>query len=118
LGISIIMFITMTYTLFFNKKWLSKAINSNYSSEDTKDLFLAFSWIVGLIVLVSLFGFVIGLVIFFIGLIKNKTDSSWIKILTLTFSAIAFMLTLSHFMTLDFPSGLLQYLVKLPWPFN
>ena len=118
LGVSVIMFVTMTYTLFFNKKWLSKAINSNYSSEDTKDLFLAFSWIVGLIVLVSLFGFVIGLVIFFIGLIKTKTDSSWSKILTLTFSAITFMLILSHYMTLDFPSGLLQYLVKLPWPFN
>jgi len=118
LGISFVMFVTMTYTLFFNKKWLSKVISSNYSSEETKDLFLAFSWIIGLIILVSFFGFIIGLMIIFISLIKTKTNSSWSKTLTLTFSAIIFMLILSHYMVLDFPRGLLQYLVKLPWPFN
>ena len=43
-AISLIMFIVMTYTLFFNQKWLSKALNSSYSLEDTKDMFYAFSW--------------------------------------------------------------------------
>ena len=115
-AISLIMFIVMTYTLFFNQKWLSKALNSSYSLEDTKDMFYAFSWIIFLVVLVSLFGFIIGIVILFIAVMKNKTEMSLIKILTITTGGVALMLLLSHFMVLDFPSGLLQEYAQLPWP--
>ena len=115
-AISLIMFIVMTYTLFFNQKWLSKALNSSYSLEDTKDMFYAFSWIIFLVVLVSLFGFIIGIVILFFALMKNKTEMPLIKILTITTGGVALMLLLSHFMVLDFPSGLLQEYVQLPWP--
>ena len=106
----------MTYTLFFNQKWLSKALNSSYSLEDTKDMFYAFSWIIFLVVLVSLFGFIIGIVILFIAVMKNKTELPLIKILTITTGGVALMLLLSHFMVLVFPSGLLQEYVQLPWP--
>jgi len=115
-AISLIMFIVMTYTLFFNQRWLSKALNSSYSLEDTKDMFYAFSWIIFLVVLVSLFGFIIGIVILFIAVMKNKTEMPLIKILTITTGGVALMLLLSHFMVLDFPSGLLQEYVQLPWP--
>ena len=115
-AISLIMFIVMTYTLFFNQKWLSKALNSSYSLEDTKDMFYAFSWIIFLVVLVSLFGFIIGIVILFFALMKNKTEMPLIKILTITTGGVALMLLLSHFMVLVFPSGLLQEYVQLPWP--
>ena len=115
-AISLIMFIVMTYTLFFNQKWLSKALNSSYSLEDTKDMFYAFSWIIFLVVLVSLFGFIIGIVILFFAVMKNKTEMPLIKILTITTGGVALMLLLSHFMVLDFPSGLLQEYVQLPWP--
>ena len=115
-AISLIMFIVMTYTLFFNQKWLSKALNSSYSLEDTKDMFYAFSWIIFLVVLVSLFGFIIGIVILFIAVMKNKTEMPLIKILIITTGGVALMLLLSHFMVLDFPSGLLQEYVQLPWP--
>ena len=115
-AISLIMFIVMTYTLFFNQKWLSKALNSSYSLEDTKDMFYAFSWIIFLVVLVSLFGFIIGIVILFIAVMKNKTEMPLIKILTITTGGVALMLLLSHFMVLDFPSGLLQEYAQLPWP--
>ncbi len=115
-AISLIMFIVMTYTLFFNQKWLSKALNSSYSLEDTKDMFYAFSWIIFLVVLVSLFGFIIGIVILFFAVMKNKTEMPLIKILTITTGGVALMLLLSHFMVLDFPSGLLQEYAQLPWP--
>jgi len=117
-GISIIMFVTMTYTLFFNQRWLSKALNSSYSLEDTKDMFYAFSWIIFLVLLVTLFGFIIGIVILFVSVMKNKTNLSLLKILLITSGGIVLMLVLSYFMVLDFPSGLLQEYVKLPWPFK
>jgi putative tricarboxylic transport membrane protein len=115
-AISLIMFIVMTYTLFFNERWLSKALNSSYSLEDTKDMFYAFSWIIFLVVLVSLFGFIIGIVILFIAVMKNKTEMPLTKILAVTTGGVATMLVLSHFMVLDFPGGLLQEYVQLPWP--
>ncbi len=115
-AISLIMFIVMTYTLFFNERWLSKALNSSYSLEDTKDMFYAFLWIIFLVVLVSLFGFIIGIVILFITVMKNKTDLPLTKIITITTVGVTFMLVLSHFMVLDFPGGLLQQYVQLPWP--
>lgn len=115
-AISLIMLIVMTYTLFFNQKWLSKALSSSYSLEDTKDMFYAFSWIIFLVVLVSLFGFIIGIVILFFAVMKNKTEMPLIKILTITTGGVALMLLLSHFMVLDFPSGLLQEYAQLPWP--
>jgi len=117
-GISIIMFVTMTYTLFFNQRWLSKALNSSYSLEDTKDMFYAFSWIIFLVLLVTFFGFIIGIVILFVSVMKNKTNLSLLKILLITSGGIVLMLVLSYFMVLDFPSGLLQEYVKLPWPFK
>jgi putative tricarboxylic transport membrane protein len=115
-AISLIMFIVMTYTLFFNQRWLSKALNSSYSLEQTKDMFYAFLWIIFLVVLVSLFGFIIGIIILFISVMKNKTELPLIKILTITTGGVALMLVLSHFMVLDFPGGLLQEHVQLPWP--
>jgi len=115
-AISLIMFIVMTYTLFFNERWLSKALNSSYSLEQTKDMFYAFLWIIFLVVLVSLFGFIIGIIILFISVMKNKTELPLIKILTITTGGVALMLVLSHFMVLDFPGGLLQEYVQLPWP--
>ena len=117
-GISIIMFVTMTYTLFFNQRWLSKALNSSYSLEDTKDMFYAFSWIIFLVLLVTFFGFIIGIVILFVSVMKNKTNLSLLKILLITSGGIVLMLVLSYFMVLDFPSGLLQEYVKLPWTFK
>jgi len=117
-GISIIMFVTMTYTLFFNQRWLSKALNSSYSLEDTKDMFYAFSWIIFLVLLVTFFGFIIGIVILFVSVMKNKTNLSLLKILLITSGGVVLMLVLSYFMVLDFPSGLLQEYVKLPWPFK
>lgn len=115
-GISIVMFLIMTYTLFFNTTWLSKTLNSNFSNKDTKEMFQSFSWIIFLVVLISFFGFIIGIIALFIILMRKKTSLNWIKTLAITLSGISLMLILSHFMVLDFPSGLLQEFVKLPWP--
>jgi putative tricarboxylic transport membrane protein len=118
LGISIVMFLTMSYALFFNSSWTASMIKTNFTSEDTKEMFLSFSWIVFLILVTTLFGFIIGIFVLFFALMKFKTNLSLSKILLITLSCIGLMLLLSHFMTLDFPSGLLQKYVTLPWPFN
>jgi len=117
-SVSVIMLSLFTYVLFFNNKLLATMINTTFTTKDTKDLFKAFSWIVLLVVLSSIFGFIIAIVAFFIALMKNKTTLSMVKILILTGCGISTIITLSYFMVLDFPPGLLQHFVKLPWPFK
>ena len=71
-------------------------INTTFTTKDTKDLFKAFSWIVLLVVLSSIFGFIIAIVAFFIALMKNKTTLSMVKILILTGCGISTIITLSY----------------------
>ena len=117
-GISIIMFATLNYAIFVNKQWLSASVQTSFSSDETVDLFKSFSWILLLVFLNTLFGFVISIFVFFIVIMKNKTNLPNRKILIISIAALTFMLMLSHFMVLDFPPGLLQYFMKLPWPLN
>jgi hypothetical protein len=117
-GISIIMFATLNYAIFVNKQWLSASVQTSFSSDETVDLFKSFSWILLLVFLNTLFGFVISIFVFFIVIMKNKTNLPNRKIIIISIAALTFMLMLSHFMVLDFPPGLLQYFMKLPWPLN
>ena len=117
-GISIIMFATLNYAIFINKQWLSASVQTSFSSDETVDLFKSFSWILLLVFLNTLFGFVISIFVFFIVIMKNKTNLPNRKIIIISIAALTFMLMLSHFMVLDFPPGLLQYFMKLPWPLN
>jgi hypothetical protein len=45
-----------------------------------------------------------------------RTSLGWPRSLLYAAVCIAFMSTVGHFMTLDFPAGLLQRMVELPWP--
>lgn len=112
------MFATLNYAIFVNKQWLSASVQTSFSSDETVDLFKSFSWILLLVFLNTLFGFVISIFVFFIVIMKNKTNLPNRKIIIISIAALTFMLMLSHFMVLDFPPGLLQYFMKLPWPLN
>ncbi len=117
-SVAIIMLLTFSYVLFFNNRLLTTVINSNFSLSDTKELFKAFSWILFLVILSSIFGFIIAIVILFFTLMRSKTDLSYLKITIITLCSVATIIALSYFMVLDFPQGLLQHLFKLPWPFK
>lgn len=45
-----------------------------------------------------------------------KSDASWIHIVTMTACGVGFITGLSWLMVLNFPGGVLQYYVDLPWP--
>lgn len=64
----------------------------------------------------ALVGFILALAIFITAYLVQRTSLGWPKSLLYTALCIAFMTTLGHFLTLDFPSGWLQRLVELPWP--
>ena len=55
---------------------------------------------------------------FFALLLVFKSPAKPATIALLTASAVGFLALMSHLLVLDFPAGLLQDAVDMPWPFN
>ena len=79
-------------------------------------LWSTLAWFAGLLILSSLFGFIIALVIFLLGFFRIRAELTWPKSVFLTACGIAFMCLMAGALNRDFPPGLLQSMVDLPWP--
>jgi putative tricarboxylic transport membrane protein len=75
-------------------------------------------WIAGLMVGIYLVGFVLALALFFVVFLRTKSDARWWTIGLMTASMLTVLSAFSYFLVLDFPSGLLQEILPLPWPFE
>jgi TctA family transporter len=75
-------------------------------------------WIAALLAASGLFGFVIGLGLFFAAFLHREARAGLARNVLLTGAAVAFLAAMSHLFVLDFPRGLLQELVEMPWPLN
>ena len=74
------------------------------------------AWFAGLLVASALVGFVLALFAFFIAFLRIRAEASWPRTLVLTAAGVGLMILLGYFLVLDFPRGVLQDLVRLPWP--
>jgi len=79
-------------------------------------LWPALGWFVSLLVLTSLFGFVIALALFFVLFLRMREGLPWIRILLMTAAGLGFLILLAGVLNRDFPAGLLQDYLSLPWP--
>jgi len=75
-------------------------------------------WLAGLLAASGLAGFVIGLALFFAAFLHFEARSPLARNALLTASAVAFLAAMSYIFVLDFPRGLLQQVVEMPWPFR
>jgi hypothetical protein len=73
-------------------------------------------WFIAFLLGVATVGFLIALVFFFVAFLRTKARASWLRTIILTTAAVASVTILARLMVLDFPPGLLQYFVDLPWP--
>jgi TctA family transporter len=83
----------------------------------THGLWSTLGWFVGLLVLSSLIGFVLALSIFFVAFLRIRARIDWMRVVILSAAGIALIVTLAGWLNRDFPPGLLQDFVRLPWPF-
>ena len=83
---------------------------------DGKSVWPSVMWFAFLFGLTTLVGFILSLAVFIITFLMARTSLGWPRSLLYAAVCIAFMSTIGHFMTLDFPAGLLQRMVELPWP--
>ncbi len=74
------------------------------------------AWFAGLLVLSSLLGFILALVVFLVTFLRVRAGLSWARTLFLSACGIGFMCFMAGALNRDFPPGLLQEFVRLPWP--
>ena len=75
-------------------------------------------WILGLLGATAVFGFVLGIFVYLCTFLRVKAQVTWARAALGASGAVIVLTVLSHFLVLDYPRGLLQALVGMPWPFN
>ena len=85
--------------------------------DDSKHgLWSTLAWFGGLLVLTALLGFILALAVFLLTFMRIRAGKSWVFAAAYTAAGIAFICLMAGLLNRDFPAGLLQDLVKLPWP--
>ena len=74
------------------------------------------AWFAGLIGLTGLVGFILALAVFLLAFFRIRARVSWQQTLILTAAGLALMCLMAALLNRDFPPGLLQGAVELPWP--
>jgi len=85
-------------------------------AEAPHGLWTTLAWFAGLLVLSALLGFILALVVFLVTFLRVRAGISWARTLLLSACGIGFMCFMAGALNRDFPPGLLQEFVKLPWP--
>jgi len=76
------------------------------------------AWFAALFVLAALLGYIPAVALFFVAFVRWRAGRGWPLALAFTAAMLAGVLLLGHALSLDFPRGLLQAYVELPWPLN
>ncbi len=91
-------------------------------SADAKDnafgLWPTLAWFAFLLGLTSLVGFILALAVFLVSFLRMRAGLGWVHTVLYAAVGIAFMLGMAAILGRDFPPGLLQSYVTLPWPFT
>jgi len=81
-------------------------------------LWITLAWFAMLLVLSALLGFILALGIFLVSFLRVRAGLGWGRVFLLTALGIGFMCLMAGSLNRDFPPGLLQEYVDLPWPFT
>jgi len=82
----------------------------------THGLWSTLAWFGFLLVLTSLVGFILALLVFLMSFMRFRAGLSWVITGVYTAGGIAFMSAMAAILNRDFPPGLLQDYIALPWP--
>ena len=75
-------------------------------------------WIAGFMLSTYLVGFIISIFLFFAVFLTVKSPAKPLSILLMALSSAGSLTIISYVFVVDFPSGLLQQYIPLPWPLN
>jgi hypothetical protein len=75
-------------------------------------------WMLGLLGAVAALGFVLGIFVYISVFLRVKARVAWSRAALAASGAIGVLALLSYVLVLDYPRGILQWFVELPWPLN
>jgi TctA family transporter len=78
----------------------------------------SFAWFALLFALAGLVGYILAVALFFPTFIRKRANRGWMMTVGFTIAMLAGVLVLGQALNLNFPRGLLQETVELPWPIN
>ena len=76
------------------------------------------AWMLGLLGAIALVGFVLGIFAFIATFLRVKAQVKWPKAALAASGTIVLFGFLSYMLGLDYPEGILQQRVAMPWPFD
>jgi TctA family transporter len=76
----------------------------------------SFAWFAALFALAALVGYFLAVAVFFVLFVRRRAGRDWPTTLAYTVAMLACVLALGHALSLDFPRGVLQNFLDLPWP--
>ncbi|MBV7407413.1 tripartite tricarboxylate transporter permease [Maritimibacter sp. DP1N21-5] len=76
------------------------------------------AWFSGLIAATYVLGFILALALFLVTFLRVRAQAAWPKTFILTAAGLALMCVMAGALNRDFPPGLLQDAIDLPWPLN
>ncbi|MEM1049550.1 MAG: tripartite tricarboxylate transporter permease [Pseudomonadota bacterium] len=87
-------------------------------AEAPHGLWAMLGWFVLLLLLTAIFGFILALALFFLTFLRIRARLDWPMTGILTAGGLGALLFMAFMLNRDFPPGLLQEFVELPWPFG
>jgi len=111
----LILFIQMILRSEQDAVFADRAADEEERNMDFK-LWPTLSWFAGLLIMTSLVGFILALIIFLLLFFHFRAKVSFSKTILFSFAGLIFICTMAWLLKRDFPSGLLQNYMSLPWP--
>ncbi len=90
--------------------------NAAESAENVFSLWPTLAWFAFLLIATSLVGFILALAIFLVSFLRMRAGLAWLHVTLYSAAGIVFMCLMAWTLNRDFPPGLLQAYVDLPWP--
>jgi putative tricarboxylic transport membrane protein len=116
-GAMLVISIPIVLKLFFAKDAGSLLHDGEEGSDASQGGFWTYLfWFAGLILGSALLGFLLASIVFFLAFLRVAAKCTWTKTLVLTAIANGGLVAVADVLVLDFPSGLLQSIIDLPWP--
>jgi TctA family transporter len=115
LGCCVIMLIQMMMRPEGNVIFADKE-TAGEDAEAPYGLWGTLAWLAGLIIGTYFVGFILSLVAFFLSFFRIRAGASWGLTVVLTLAGLSLICVMAGALNRDFPPGLLQDAVDLPWP--
>ncbi len=115
-GVAIVCCVVLLIQMMLRSETHAIFADRETEEEHQHGLWSTLAWFAGLLVLTALVGFVLALALFLFAFIRVRAGRSLGFSALYTVAGIGFICAMAGLLNRDFPAGVLQEYIKLPWP--